>query len=436
MRDRGDRLFALYGALLFAAYALLILLHPTPPPLGDFADWVYQGQLLARHLHGLPDPMHHLKPYPVPNSTATVLLGLLSACMPWQVAAKIFLCLALVLAWFGIRALSHTSGTPRWIWLVAPSAFFLNINFWYGLISFHLAVSLLFLFLAVVLRSDATGHSRALQTLLLVLLFFTHMVPFTFACLVLICRCSLRRDLRSLAPVWPSAALLLWYIAGRFRGGNPDTETAMNPGAGSVGFFAMYKVNTLLKSFGFVNPGDLYEHSTALALLGRPFYLLLFTANLVVCATVLVLLWPKLTAWAAALRRPQGQSTREAAIGAAILLCLPVYLLLPRAMLGISDPGARVLQVALYTGIFFCTRGTGTWRISAGSSVLLAASGLVLFARTAFVEPVTGDRPAVPEIAERLALVPYTGSQGAYDLLKRGDYTLVVFPTGLFVTKR
>lgn len=429
----------LYAMALFAAYAAIILVHPTPPPLGDFADWVYQGALLARHLHGLPDTAHTLKHYPVPNSTATVLLGLLAFVMPWTLAAKIFLLLELVVAWFAIRTLALSANTGSWIWYVAPSGFFLNINFWFGLIAFQLGMALLFFFLAANLNRKHHQGYELRNAILLILLFFTHMVPFTFACLVLVCQAALARCAKLLIAILPSAVLLVWYGWARWQSGNPDAQAVQRLPFHSIGFYAAYKINTILKSFGFVNPGDSYSHSLALALLGPSGFAILFAVNLLACGAVLWLV-------AAALRRTWSR-TRQLdvnaggygfadAIWASIILCLPVYLLLPRATLGLSDPGSRVLQVVFYVALFLCIAHNRITQLLSAASIAMALTGLFLFVRVGYTTTPVAGMPTAPGTASRLAIVPYAAVAGYYVSLNNGDYQTGVFTTGLFTNER
>ena len=80
------------SALLTLAIAAALILAPYPP-LQDFAEWAYQGALLARlALPGdLPGAEVWLVAHPVPNSLAQALLGLLSLLLPATLAARVFL---------------------------------------------------------------------------------------------------------------------------------------------------------------------------------------------------------------------------------------------------------------------------------------------------------------------------------------------------------
>ena len=89
------------GRLL--VYACLLWGHSVPPSLTDYANWTYQGVLLRDHLLGHADAAHALKPYPVPNSAATLGIGFLSLLLPWTIAAKAWLCVQLAAGLFALK---------------------------------------------------------------------------------------------------------------------------------------------------------------------------------------------------------------------------------------------------------------------------------------------------------------------------------------------
>ncbi len=425
MTQSWRRLLPLAGAALFAAYTAAIFVHRWPPFLGDFPDWVYQGSLLARHMRGLPDAGHALKMYPVPNSTVTVVLGLLMLVMPWAVAAKLTLCGWFAVASLGVWRLARACGTGRWIWLVAPGAFVLNVNLWFGLVAFQLGMAVLFLFVAEVLERCRP----AVLSVLLVLLFLTHMVPFAFGLLLLGCVAAWSRRGRLVWAGVPGCALLAWYAAGRFAGGNPDGAGA--GAAGGSAEFALYKVNTVLKSLGFVNPGTAGHGSVALAVLGHGGFAAVFAVNAVVCAAVVWLVAAGAFRW---WRTRQSAAPGVSAVWTAVLVCVPVYLLLPRDALGVSDPGSRVLQIALYLGVFLAGTRPRLAVVAGAGSVVLAVVGLALFVRVGFAVPAETGAVALPR--ERLALAPYAIREYFYRDLDRGGHDATVFPTGLFVGRR
>ena len=70
----AGRIFASVG-LLSLILAGAVCLLPIMPPLQDFNEWIYQGFLLKTLWLGGAVPAV-VKPWPVPNSAAQVILGL------------------------------------------------------------------------------------------------------------------------------------------------------------------------------------------------------------------------------------------------------------------------------------------------------------------------------------------------------------------------
>jgi hypothetical protein len=95
LRNKAGKIFFFAS---FLAFAVVVLSFPAPPILRDYPDWVYQGVLLAKALTGHPVAGYALKPYPVPNSMTTVGLGVLTVAFGWQLAAKLWVVVYLVLA--------------------------------------------------------------------------------------------------------------------------------------------------------------------------------------------------------------------------------------------------------------------------------------------------------------------------------------------------
>ena len=420
-RRTRTKVAQMYGAVLFAVYGAILWMHRVPPLLGDFSDWIYEGALLARHMRGLPDPAHLLKHYPVPNSTETVLLGLLMCVLPWAIVAKVFLCAQLAVEWLAIRSLARATGASAWIWFIAPGAFFLGLNFWYGFGDFSLGIAFLVFFLASLLRFRDERAPMWPMQLWLLLLFFTHMVPFTFACLTLACFCVQMRRPRPLGLVMAPAGLLAWYAAARFAAGNMDSAAAPAVTARWMGLqFWAYKVNTLVKSFGLVNPVA-NGHSEAVARLHRGGFLACVAVTVLLCVALVVLCW-----------RSCGRKPQDSFFWAAAGIAMAAYLLVPASLLGLSDPGARILQAALCPALFFCTDSSRLWRLMAACSVLLSIPGLLLFATVPWTLPTTGTSHRAPVPMEQLAGAHYAHGARYISDLEQGNWTEAVFPTGVF----
>lgn len=429
-----------FAGLLLLLYVSLVVFHRNPPLLGDFCDWTYSGVLIARHMHGLPDARHALKHYPVPNSTLTASLAALCYFLRWQVAARVYLVLHLVFCFLACRTLGREARSAAWAGWAVFCAAFLGLGFWYGLFAFQLAIAMLFFFVAGLLRYNGTGKLPLAYGLLLVALFFTHMVPFTFACLLLVLFAAQHGRWRLLWQLAAPVLLVGWYVVARFRSGNADSLAAPRPTGHSLAFFVAYKVNTIFKSLGFVNPvsasGPVLHpvlHSEALAVLGKWLYLVVFAANAVAVVAALLLLAPQIVK---GLRR--GEPLRFFWIAG--LLGLAAYAVLPESLLGISDPGARVLQTVIWPALLLCPAwnrlSTVEWRALGGASAVLGVAGFALFSAVAWnpAPPVSVVR--LPRPVENLAAVPYAAAYAYFQSLERDEYDMGVFSTALLVNLR
>lgn len=417
-----------YAAGLFLVYAVLLFTHHSAPSLTDVGNWTYQGVLLREHLLGHADAFHALKHYPVPNSTATVGIGLLALLLPWKVALKVWLCLQLGFCFAAMRHLLRTVRAGWVSWIVMPQAVFLNVNFWYGFLNFELGVACVLLVGSMLLRRvrGAAGTGWGLSAVLL-LAFFTHMLAFAFCGLLVLLYAAQTKRWRVLWQLAPATALSFWYLIGRFLyAGDADGQAGMEASVKnySAAFWA-FKGNSYLKSFGFVNP-DAIDFT----LLGRVGYLLLFAVNLLVGG---VLLYALVKAAQKALRlRGEGRF-----LWLGILLVLPLWLLAPGAALGVSDPGARLLQLALALGLAMVGNEVRlSARVVAGGALVLTFFGLFLFAGFGFSPHYQAHRaPTLPSRMLEFGHVPNNDQDYFYADLDAGDLREKVFPTGLFLNR-
>ena len=420
-----------FAGLVFAAYAAILLAHRAPPSLTDYADWTYEGVLLRNHILGHPDPTHLLKHYPVPNSAATIGIGLLALVLPWTLAAKAWLIVQFTLTFAALRHIAHTLRVRTLFWLVLPQAVFLNLNFWYGLVNFQLGLCwILFLISILLRRQDSSGRDWPVG-LVLLLAFFTHMLSFAFCCLLILLYCRQIRSWKLLWQLIPGALLSAWYLFGRFFwAGNADGHVGIGAVARDYSLaFWIFKLNTLPRFLGFVNPG-----AAGPQLLGRPLYLVLFGLNLVLAIVLTVMLYR-------CARRVWRQGIPENFIFNAALVMLPCFLLVPGAAFGVYDPGGRLLQMALVAGLPLCTSGfapNSIWlaRLAGFSSVALTAAGLYLFAITGFQPNYLPAAPRLPHLIADFALVPNSDQDAYYRALEHGYESWPVFPTGMFLNQR
>jgi hypothetical protein len=431
MLAKGHQAGALFGACLFLCYAAVILVHHQPPSLADSANWTYQGVLLARHLRGLPDPAHVLKSYPVPNSAGTLGVGLFALVVPWAWAGKLWLCAQLAVFYSTLRALVRAAGASDAAWWIAPQAIFLGVNWWYGFHNFELGLAWVLLLAALLLRrmEDKTAAAWPVGAVL-VLAFFTHMIPFAFCCLLLLGFAWQTRRWRMLLQALPTMALSVWYLAGRYLlAHDADGQAGMvSPVRDYSAAFWAYKVNSYVKSFGFVNPVS-DAGSVALAGLGRPLFLFLLAVNALLC---LLLGWLLLRE----ARRAYQESATRRFLWVAALVLFPVYLLAPGTALGVSDPGSRVLQTLLALAIVLGCRAGGGWLQSAAvCGGVLSVAALLLFVRDAYGPERTGTDAGLPKAVAQFDHVPNHDMDSFYRALDAGEYGLKTFPTGMFLNR-
>jgi len=290
-----------------------------------------------------------------------------------------------------------------------------------------MGVCLVFLLVAMLLRRLDDHLPDWPLGAMLTLLFFTHMVTFTLA-LVLVFFFALQVERpRLLLQAALPALLVMVYAVCRFVSGNPDSgvtpPTALT--LGSALFWA-YKLNTFAKSFGFVNP-TAWSHSVALAREDRSVFLFLFFVDLVLCFALALLFLRNL------LLRNSGE--RLPFLKLTIALTIPAYLLLPTSLLGIADPGSRVMQSSLWLLLLVCradeplTRAAA--RVAAAASLLLAISGAFLFVRLPWARQAQFKPTHVPTHVEQFGKAPYDAAADLYEALDRGDFSRAVFPTGI-----
>ncbi len=445
----GSRAAKVAAAGLLLAYGVVLFAHRAAPSLTDYANWSYQGVLLRDHMLGLPDAAHALKPYPVPNSAATVGIGLLALLAPWKIAAKTWLCVQLGISFGTLRHLARTLGQSPAVWMIVPQAVFLNTNLWYGFVNFQLGLCWVLLTASLLLRKarepDTRLDSRSGWKIGMVLLlaFFTHMIPFCFAALLVLLYAGQTRRWRVAWQLTPAVVASAWYVLGRYLvAGDADGQTGMQAAVKSYSAeFWGYKLNSWLKSFGFVNPEVTMPfatvHSVAAAVLGRGWFALEFAANL---ALFVALAWLMLQA----ARRVCQERAPERFLWAGVAGVMPLYLVLPGTALGVSDPGARLLQTALALAIplvlgtgLAAPGGRALARLASGCAALLAVLGLWLFARAGFVPELPGsDGAPLPHFVVGLAHVPNHDQDYFYAALERGDTSLWVYPTGMFLNRR
>lgn len=404
------------------AYACVILTASAPPALVDYPDWVYQGFLFHGVLMGHPFTDYVLKHYPVPNSTTTIGLGLLDTVLPWQWGAKLWICLYLALATFATWFALHAFNLREWRLVVAlPAIVFLNLDFWYGHISFEIGICLVLLLLGM-LKRNASSWAVGIM---LVLLFFTHMEACAGAILLLILWCAAARQWRKIWAAIPTIALTAWYVVARFTGGNLDVQglPVADYAYGSPGFL-VYKANTFFKIFGYANACTASGLSQSEEIFGKGLFLLLIAASLTLSILCLLHMLKLVT--------KAGPDRFRKIAGVFVLTLIVISALLPQIWLGVADPGSRLLLLAAAVGFLFFRWHNPTGLAIAGLSALFCLANLWQFAKVENNPGVKGRPRDIPASLIRYGHVEPSTRAIYYQKLERGQMKEYVFPTGIF----
>ena len=418
----GSRLGWAYFAVVVLTYMAVIMGARQPPPSVDYPDWVYQGVLFHGVLTGHPIPGYALKGYPVPNSLTTAALGLLDCAVPWEWAAKIWVCLYLGLAFAASRALALAGGREEWRMVVAlPGVLFLNLDFWYGHISFEIGLCLLLLLVAAMLRERPVW----IVGLLLTVLFFVHMEACACATLLLVVWCWRQERWGRMWATAPVFVLTAWYAAGRYTSGNIDGRS-VTPAAYAWGSkaFLLYKANTFLKVFGYVNARAADGGSITEAIFGRFLFLWLLLAG---CCLAMLCLWLVMSRDEAESWLGWRGTLRWLALALVVLAGV-----MPQVVLGVADPGSRLLLAAAAMAFLAVRWKRPTGTAAAVLGVVLCGVNLLQFMRVEASPKMAGAAKDLPGVVLGFGHVEPGERVRVYGKLRRGQMDEAVFQTGMF----
>ena len=411
-----------FFGLVMLSYSCVVLLATNPPPFVDFPDWVYQGVLFHGVLTGHPIAGYALKHYPVPNSTTTICLGLLDTILPWQWAAKLWVVMYFALASFSTWLLSKALHLQAWQLIVAiPGILFLNLNFWYGHISFEIGLCLVMLLAALLIRHA----SQTSIAILLTAIFFTHMEACAGALLLLAVWVAFTHEARRLWTATLPALLTLWYAIARFTGGNADSR-GIPPAdfAYGSGRFLIYKANTFAKTFGYVNSISSNGLSQTERFFGRNGLLVLIVLSLCIAGFALFAIFRAIA---------NLDSLERRVLGTFALLLLLISLFLPQAILGTFDPGSRLLLMAAATGFYLVDWPRKSSTLIAILSIVFCLINLLQLAKIERNPTIPGHQRDLP-----VALTTYGHVQPDtriidYQRLQQGEMDLDIFSTAMFL---
>lgn len=412
-----------------ATLAILFFASRNAPLFSDYVEWTYHGVLLRDWMQGHPDGAYFLKSYPVPNSLTTVGLGVLMLAMSWKAAAKLWLLIDVCVGLWCASRLQRAAGTRQgWQNVVITAGALVGIDLWCGFTNFQFGTYFAMLFCALLMEPR---RREWVYGLLLILLFFTHMIPFGFAVCVLCLYAWQRNRWRLLWQTAPSLLLCLWYFLGKLAHGNMDSAAGMRssvPYASPA--FVAFRVNTYLKCWGFVNVTSTFNDSILLKIAGPAVFAFLFAMDVAIGAIVLALA-------VRAARQGLGRQSPRRFFWITTVLFFAVGLAMPGAAAGISDPGGRMLQLAVWCAVcMVTTRGAWAGRVLSGCAVVLIGASLYQVAAVGLRPPMRGTVAGpLPGIVRRFGHVLYIDRAGDYDNISQGRMDADIYPTAMFLKR-
>ena len=448
--------FWIFAALL-TGNALLIVTSPNPPMLQDYPDWVYQGVLFAKLLTRHPVSDYMLKPYPVPNSLTTVGVGVLTLLVGWQVAAKLWL--VLVLAALGaacVRLIGRLGGENGAVLPVFACSVIAGLDFWDGSINFQLSLAFLLVLLGHLLRPNAGGTRTGV---LLLLCFFTHMLPCGAGLLALTALALRERNWKRLLPALPVLVLAGWYGLARDATESRQSPvhllpavlavagtvwwTARRPATGPrvVGegaalalalpfrlrYFLLYCGTKVLILFGWIGPVHVLASGSGTDRVLWPATVFTGLAMLGACSAG-VGLWTLGTAWSGLVQRRDPRCF----IAATAIAFVVAFLLSPSDALGVTAIDSRFLHLGIAVGLgLLSLTSSRLVRALATLAVVVAVVNLGQFAAVQF-RPTTISEPAEQHVLLGASPVSPAVRVGYYRSLESGTYDRWIFPTALF----
>jgi len=348
------------AGLLAGVLAVALNMRAAMPPLQDFNEWIYQGWLMGQLFRGADIPFG-IKPWPVPNAAAQLVLGLFN--LPLNPLAAGIAYATLYVAGFTWLAAALARRDGRFdpaTFLLALLIGGLNSPYWDGYANSQLG---LVLYMVHVLRQRRPGGTGpAWDVAVGLALFFCHAVMLAVFALHVAIRGWQQRHLRRAALVLtPPFALLAWYIL------RDDNYGEFIPPFGTTVFdFIAYKAYTAAKSGPYQNLiiGGIGDADRA------PW--LYWTGVAVNLAFVLAALAPLTFTL---LRRIWAGDRAPTLLTAAC--CLAGFAILPSALFGVVNVGERLLVPAMLTVLACCPDPGGTRRY--GAAIATLAPAMVLY---------------------------------------------------------
>ncbi len=426
-RKPGPGLVLCLGALLL--YAAISLAAPNPPFSYDYPEWVYHGVVLKDWLLGTLPPAYLLKPYPVPNSLTQILVGVSSLLLPWQLVAKLFWVLDGALLLLATRHMMETLGRREdWLWPVMLTVGLFNSLYWWGNSNFVFGLPMLLFTASLYLRGTLTDWKLALLSLLV---FFTHAADLMALGCLAAAAVWQRRSLRPVFALTPAILLSAAYAFGRFfLFHNADkVDVAATIPTFSL-LFPLFKLNTLVKSLGFINPigphGPILEQLGGVATLAA----LEAIAGLGAVAFVCLSVQGCLRTW-----RERREPERMRLLWLIVALWAVIWLVTPQRFLSVTDFGQRAFQIMAVLSLPLAFQCNVSGRLLAATCAIFLAVNLVLVAALAWNPRMPGTDAPLPGFLRRFGAVDPFHRPDFYAAIAQDRMTLDIYPSGMILRK-
>jgi hypothetical protein len=323
--------------LVVACAAFLI---SDAPYLQDFAEWLYQAQILKNLIF---DPASvsgfTVFPYPVPNSLATLLLAALSVFLPPIWAGKLFLVL-LLMTWFAVisRLAARYFGADLRapVILVLFSLTALSSFFWYGFVAYQLSLLLFTWFLSLE-EEQITLPKIAFFS---VAIFLAHAMTFLVFGALLCARMLVRREFSIAMSLVPAGLLSAGFLIGRrLTGFTPSLADGPWTGPREV---VLDKIGTpaMMGPFRNILQADGSSFFEGWAWI----YWLGFFSNIAIVAALGVFAFQTLwkSRWLLRSNRRDAHAS-DTATAFTIFFLMLAYIVAPYNFFGLIDPGGRLM---------------------------------------------------------------------------------------------
>jgi hypothetical protein len=182
------------GWLYFSGAAVAMLFSVRALPFYDYYEWLFQGNLVAQLLFGVPgagepvDTLYGLRPVPVPNLGAPLLIGLLNVALPIELAGRLFVAITvLAFAYAFAYIVRAVQGRPT---VIEFAGFLFGLGFFLckGYLSYLFGLSLALIMMGKIhklaARSDGADRPALIYLALMgMVLYLSHVMAWSVAVL-------------------------------------------------------------------------------------------------------------------------------------------------------------------------------------------------------------------------------------------------------------